>query len=408
MSGGLTTPLRVPSFRLLLVSQLLSGIGAGVFAVALVQSIVASGERAELGYVLGAGAAGSVAVLLLGGVLADRFRRARLMIVADVVRCAAVVGFAVIGPRGPLGLLVVLSAVVGAGAALFRPAYNSLLRSLIPAEAAQAGNALRSLSGRAAALAGPVLGGLVVSLASARTAFVLDAATFAMSVAALVSISEAKRPPPESGRRESMLSAAVAGIRAVIGRPWVAAVVIQGTVQVAFVIGPEAILLPLVLSSRGQLSAYGALLSAEAAGALVGGVVAGRWHPREPGTVAVLSLLGMSLELAFLITPVPLLALGAAVFLTGWCSSIFGVLWMTAIQHEIPDNLLGRVLSLDALGAAALQPIGLAFTPAVAQAVGLPADASIALGILGASVLALLPVPGIPSLATSMAAPAWP
>jgi len=105
--------------------------------------------------------------------------------------------------------------------------------------------------------------------------------------------------------------------------------------------------------------------------------------PPNPGTTALLALLPTAGELTALATNVPYPLLLTAVFTAGTGSSIFGVLWITALQHHIPTNTLGRVLALDALGNSALQPLGLTTT------------ATLAAFILILTTLAVFPIPGI-------------
>jgi MFS family permease len=105
-------------------------------------------RTADLGYVLAADGAGLVAVSLLGGVLADRFRRSRMMIGADALRFCATVGFGLGAASAPLPLAVVLAALMGVGLGLFQPAYGALVPSVVsrrgPGRGQRSGFDLRS------------------------------------------------------------------------------------------------------------------------------------------------------------------------------------------------------------------------------------------------------------------------
>lgn len=185
---------------------------------------------------------------------------------------------------------------------------------------------------------GPALGGLVVTITgSPRVAFLVDGASFVISVMTLVGVPEPVRPPDVDTERSGVLSEALAGLRAVWQRRWMAVVIAQGTLQVLLVVAPEVVLLPLVLRARGQLGAYGFLLAVQGLGAVAGGVLASRLHPKKPGTVALAAIMGLTVELVFLAVPVPLRALAASVLLTGagyaLGYAIFAVLWATAMQR---------------------------------------------------------------------------
>src|SRR5215471_463206 len=160
MKARMLAPLQLPPFRRLWAGQALSGIGNGVLPVALAAAILTHHRPAGLGFVLGAESLMLVLVALLGGVLADRMRRTRAMIVADLLQLAGVTGFAVGAARAPLVVAIALAMLAGLGAALFRPASQALMPTLAPGLLTEA-NALQSLTSRAGLIVGPGLGGLL-------------------------------------------------------------------------------------------------------------------------------------------------------------------------------------------------------------------------------------------------------
>ena len=395
---ALLVPLHNRAYRRVWTGQILSLVGDGVFQVALIFDVLHAtgpGHRSELGFVLAADSVGLLLALLLGGVLADRVGRGRLMIIADLLQAVAVVAFALTGRGAPLAALAGLALVVGIGIGLFYPAYQALLPSLLDSELRQSGNALQSLLTGTAGVIGPALGGLVVAITgSPRDAFLIDAASFVLSVMTLIGVPEPVRSP-DVDSEPGVLCEALAGLRAVWQRRWMTVVIAQGTLQVLLVVAPEVVLLPLALRARGQLGAYGFLLAAEGLGAVAGGVLASRLHPRKPGTVALAALMGLTVELVFLAVPVPLPALAASVLLTGAGYAIFGVLWTTAMQHAVPEHLWSRVFSVESVGTFALYPIGMAATAPAVASFGLPVVAAFAAAMLALTTLIALPVPGV-------------
>lgn len=367
MKTSLLAPLRRPRFRRLWAGQTLSAVGDGVLPVVLAGSILAHHSAPELGLVLAAESLASVLVVLFGGVLADRIRRTRVMIAADLLRMGAVTGFALGAANGTLALPVALAMLAGLGSGLFVPASRALLPAVAPDLLTQA-NALQSLSTRAGLIAGPALGGVFLATAGPEAGFWFDAATFLASVLSLLTIADAK---PVRERAESVLSAARAGIRAVLDRPWVAAIIGQGTIQLIFAMAPAVVLLPIYLHERGELPAYGLMLLLQACGSATGGVLVGSRTPQKPGTVGVLGLGLLTSQLLCIVCATPLAWLGAAMFLTGFGYSLFGVLWATGLQRSIPDDLLGRVFAVETLGTYSLEPVGLALAPIAAQHFGL-------------------------------------
>ncbi|WP_051966788.1 MFS transporter [Kitasatospora mediocidica] len=407
MNPQILQPLRLPAFRRVWAGQALSAVGDGVFPVVLAAAILKHHSASDLGLVLGAESLLLVAVALLGGVLADRVRRTRAMIAADLVRMAAVVGLALGAASAPLPAAVLLAMAMGLGSGLFRPASRALLPTLAPDLLTQA-NALQSVTSRVAMIAGPALGGLFLAVASAEAAFWLDAVTFLASIVTLLGITDAK---PARGQAEGIFAEAREGVRAVLDRPWVATIIGQGTVQLILAMAPSLVLLPIYLDAHGQLPAYGVMLGLQAGGSAVGGLLVGLRPPAKPGTVGVLGLGLLAFQLLCMLLTAPLPVLGAAMFLTGVGYALFGVLWASALQRCIPDELLGRVFAVEMLGTYALEPVGLALAPYAAHLLGLRTVLLTAIVVMAVTTVVPLLVPGVREFADPSgrdAAPAEP
>ncbi|MFC0861441.1 MFS transporter [Sphaerimonospora cavernae] len=368
MIKKLTRPLRHARFRRVWLGQAISTVGDGIFSVALIGVVLQHRHSTDLGYVMAAEGLALVLMSLLGGVLADRIRRSRAMALADVLRLLAVLGFTLTAGQGPLVLSLLFAAMMGAGAAAFQPAFAALIPSLVPDDDLPAANALRSTTARTAAIVGPAVGGLLLAVGGARTALLVDLASFAVSVLTLIGISDRV---PKRIAAQSVLTEARAGLSAVRERPWVLTIIVQGTVQLLLVMGPALVLLPILLKERGEFGAFGLMLGLQAAGSVLGGLTAAGWKPGRPGVVAVSALALLGLQLTCLALELPVYVLGASMVATGFGYSLFGVLWQSALQREIPDEILGRVFSVEMLGTFALAPLGLALAP-------------IAIGLMGA------------------------
>lgn len=171
---------------------------------------------------------------------------------------------------------------------------------------------------------------------------------------------------------EGILQSALGGLKAVSGQArWIGVVILQGALQMAFVIGPEVILLPLVLHRRGHLAGYGWILAIQGLGTVAGAAFASRWKPQRPGLAAVLAILGVAPELILLASDLPFFLLAASVAATGWGYATFAVLWGTSLQQEVPEHLLSLVASLDAAGGFILLPISTALTGMAVASTGL-------------------------------------
>jgi MFS family permease len=398
--------LRIRDFRLLFAGQAVSAVGDQVFPVAVsVLVLDTGGGAADLGIVLAARFAALVLFALLGGVWADRLPRVRVLVSADLLRLAAVLGLLVATSVStvPLPVLAGLVFLVGAGEAFFRPAYGALLPSVLPPPSLAAGNALSASSAQLAQVVGPGLGGLLMAAAGARAGFVLDATTFAISLVTLLRVREPEHLPAP---RTRVVAEMAEGIRAVRERPWIAWLLGVFALNLMLVYAPVVILLPLMVREQtGETASYGYVLAAGAFGGLIGALVAGRWKGPARGRWATL---GLALLVA---QPVALLlGAGLPVLCVAWAIAGLGlgpfiVQWETALQADVPRHLLARVISLDWMATFGLFPLGLALTGPAVAAFG--RSGVLALGVVIAVVLPLLVlrVPGVREFRTPVTGP---
>lgn len=367
----MTGPLRVPAFRWLFAGQAVSAVGDQVFPVAVAALVVQRGGTAgELGLVLAARFAALVLFALLGGVWADRLPRVAVLRGADLLRLLALVGLAAATATGrpPVPVLAALVFLVGAGEAFFRPAFGALLPTVLPQDALGAGNAMSSASQHVALVVGPGLAGALLLVTGPSTVFAVDAVTFAVSLGTLLQVREpAHRPAPRRRVGQEMAE----GVRAVLARPWVGAVLLMATAQLLLVVAPCTVLLPLVVHESGApASTYGLVLAVGAVGGLLGALACARWRPRHPGRAGLLLLTLYALAPLALLAEAPAPVLAAAWFLASLGLSPFIIWWETALQAAVPRHLLARVVALDWLCSLALLPAGLALTGPVTALVG--------------------------------------
>ncbi|MGW1321864.1 MFS transporter [Streptomyces antibioticus] len=365
--------LRHERFRRVWAGQAASSVGDGITLVALPGAVLAEHSTTDLGVVLGAQSLALVAAALVGGVLADRFRRSRVMAAADLVRLVTAVCFALGAAGAPLAVPVLLALTTGFAAGVFTPAFAALIPDLVPAEDLPKANALRSITVRTGQVLGPALGGLLLTAGSggasggAGPAFWADAVTFAVSALTLAGARDVRRPGAAGG---TVLRQAREGFAAVRERPWVLTIIVQGTLQLLLVMAPVAVLLPILLEERGEFAAYGPMVALQAGGSIVGGMVIASWTPRSPGTVGVLGLGLLATQVLCLLAAAPLALLGASMAVTGFGYAVFNVTWASALHRAIPADMLGRVFAIDTLGTYGLQPAGLALAPVAASAFG--------------------------------------
>jgi predicted MFS family arabinose efflux permease len=273
--------------------------------------------------------------------------------------------------RAEVWHLAALAAVTGAATAFYFPAASGVVPQTVPAGLLQQANALLSLALNATRIGGAALGGLVVAVVGPGTAIGFDAATYA--VAALV-IARMRVAGAEPEARASFLSDLVDGWREFRSRTWLWVIVLQFSVLLAVEMGAFLVLGPVVADEElGGPGAWGAILTAEAVGLVVGGLVGLRFQPRRMLLVATFGILLLPLTTFTLGFPLALPWIVLASFVAGFGLEIFGLLWHTTMQQEIPPAKLSRVYSYDALGSLALVPMGLALAGPIAELIGVRA-----------------------------------
>ncbi len=118
---------------------------------------------------------------------------------------------------------------------------------------------------------------------------------------------------------------------------------------------------------------WGFLAAALGVGQIAGGVIALRWRPRRPFLVLSCGMSLTALPMAMLATTAPLWALLGAGAVLGVVWGMFDPFWLTAMQREVPPDMISRVSSYDYLGSLAFFPAGLALVGPVADLIGVSA-----------------------------------
>ena len=389
--------LRYPDFRYLFLGQSASAVGDQVVIVALALYITQrTGSVSDLGVVLAAQALPLIALILFGGVCADRSASQRFMNAADLARASlhGVLAGLILTGGASVAEMVVIEALFGAARAFFNPAYTGLLPQTIAEHHAQEARALSSTTANLAILVGPALGtGLVVWL-GAGEAFVFEAATFVLSAALLARV----RARPRAGADAAPASGSVlhdlrAGWREVASRPWVWVTISAFSGAVLCAYAQWYALAPIVARDvYGSASRFGVLESVAGGGAVVGALVGIRWRPARPMVPGFLLTLFWPLESIAFALAGPFVAVLVLAFLAGLGFSLFEVWWETALVRHIPPHALSRVSAYDWMGSLALLPVGFAVAGPLAAALG--ARTVLGVGAAAAFVvlsLALLP-----------------
>jgi MFS family permease len=386
--------LRHRDFRLLFLGQAASMIGDRVVVVAIALFVTqTTGSPTDLGLVLAGQTLPLVALLLIGGVWADRLPRHRIMVATDLVRAGLHTLLAILIFAGPVPIwqLVVIEAAFGAAQAFFQPAYTGLIPQTVPEGLIQDAKALTEMTANLAFLLGPAIATLLVLGLGAGDAFALDAATFAVSALLVVRVHPRSRG--EAGVPGSLLQELRAGWREVRSRAWVWVTIAAFTGAVLCVYAQWYALAPVISRNfYGSVGVFGVLESAAGVGAVAGALAGLRWRPARPLRAGLLMVLAWPLMAAVFALGAPLALILVCAFATGVGFSLLMIWWETALAQYIPPSALSRVSSYDWMGSLALLPLGYLVAGPLAAAFG--ARTVLLVGsVIGAGLLLLALVP---------------
>jgi MFS family permease len=407
LAAGPLAPLRHREFRLLWTGMCTSLIGNGILLVALAWQVYElSGAPAAMSAVGVALSLPQVVTLLIGGVVSDRFDPRRVMLVSDLVRCAVMATLAVLSITGAVRLweIVVLTAVYGAAAGFFGPAFDALVPRLVAEPDLVGANALdQFIRPVGLQIFGPMLGGAIIGIAGTGWAFAADAATFAVSGACLLAMRRsAVMPLPEPDEAHegepSMWVELREGVSYVRRHVWLWGTFLSATFTYLLFVGPTEVLLPYIVKTElgGSAAALGLILTSGGLGAIVAAITVG-WTglPRRfitfmYGTWAVATLAVAGYGLATVTWQLAV----ACVFVNG-LEAAGAVAWATAKQRLVPGRLLGRVSSVDWFVSTALLPLSYVVAAPAASWIG-ARNTLVVAGLLGAAVtIGFLFLPGM-------------
>jgi predicted MFS family arabinose efflux permease len=369
--GWLRGALASRNFRLLVSCDVISVAGSAVSLVVLPFAVLGIGGSAgDVALVATAKVLPLTACLLLGGVVADRLPRHRVLVTANVAQAIAQGTAAVLVLTGQAKVwqLAALAAAGGLALGFYYPAAQGLLPQTVPADQRQQANAIDRSGRNAAEIGGAALGGLLAGLAGPGWGLAVDAASFAVAAALRTAM---RLPAIPAVERSSMVRDLRDGWREFASRRWLWINVTQFSFVAAVSVATADVLGPLVADSRlGGPRSWGFILAAYSAGAVAGGVAMIRFRPRRMLAAAVASVPAFALLLFALAVPLAVPLDVAAAFLAAASAEVFTVSWATTLQQEIPAARLSRVSSYDAFGSFVLTPVATATAGPLAAAFG--------------------------------------
>ena len=340
------SPLRRRDVRLLFGGQYVSAAGSMITMVAIPYQLYELTHSPALVGLLGITTfVPMLVVALASGALADALDRRKLVLSADAIG-ALVIGVLALNASAAdpqVWLLFVCEAFASAAYALLRPPLDALLPRLVPREEMKAAIALNWMGYNVAHIAGPALGGVLIAAAGLSITYLVDAATFAVSMTTVLLMRAT--PPPEDADRPGLRSI-VDGLRYARSRPE-----LLGTYVVdinAMFFGMPMALYPAIAKRYGGAEALGLMFAAPSVGSLIVTALSG-WtqHVHRHGAAVVLAASGWGLAIvAFGFADALWLAL-LCLAVAGGMDAISGLFRATIWNETIPDRMRGRLAGIE-------------------------------------------------------------
>jgi MFS family permease len=385
--------LRDARFRRLLAGYTLSTFGdSAMFLTLGIWAKDLSGSNAVAGTMFLALTAPGLLAPLVGHVV-DRLRRRPVLVVNDAVAGLTMLPLLAVDGQDQLWLLYLAAATLGLSFTVLRSCRSALLKDLLPAADLAGANASLATVGQGVRLISPLVGaGLYAAFGGPAVALV-EIATFAASVLALLSIRVRESEPEPAG--EPFRRSVTAGFRYLRGTPPLGRLSAASGLAFAVVGVAESTTFALIqYGLHRPASFFGVLMCVQGAGSVLGGLTASRVVRRlgEPRTVgAGIALLAAALALyAVPVLPVVLVGLICNGLALPW----FSVGYVTALQRATPPRLAGRVTAAAGLLLDVPQAVSIGYGAALVAIVSYQVLNLAAAAVMSAGALVLLLRPG--------------
>jgi MFS family permease len=354
-----TRPLRHRDFRNLWIGQAVSTLGGEIGTVAVpYQVYTQTGSTALVGLLGLASLVPLLVVPLVGGAIADAADRRSVLLRTETGMAVVTAGFLVnsLLPHPQVWLLFVLQSLAVAVFSLGRPAMSSLAPRLVPDEELEAAGALDSVYSSLGAVAGPAVGGVLISVAGVPWTFGIDLATY---VASLLAIRALPKLPPIGEVERPSVRSIVEGFRFLKGRQ--ALIGIFAVDTNAMVFGMPSALFPAFAIHRlgGGGTTVGFLYAAPYAGALLGSLVSG-WtsHVRRQGVAVTIAACAWGAAIAAFGLTTSLVPALVFLAIAGGADFYSAVLRSVILLRSAPDHLRGRLRGIEFMQVASAPSLG--------------------------------------------------
>jgi len=338
-----------------------------------------SGSAWLLGLLGAAASIPNIVMTLVGGVIADRFDKRRVMLCTSASSAGLLATLAWLDAQGAVAVwhVLMIAALFSLITGIDWPARASMYPRLVERPAFMSAVALNSFIWQSSRMIMPALGGLLISVSDTSVLFTLGALGFATMFMVVATLPA----QPSTTATGSAFEQLGEGLRFIWQTPlfrW-----LMGLTFVAMFLGQSFTQLMPVFADRlgSDETGYGYLLSAGGMGSVIGTLLIG--SVQRPGQLGRVMLGAATCAALLTLIFASLTLLGwfwaafAAALLVATCASGFNISSMTVLQLSVPDGLRGRVMGVHSMSFS-MMPLGGLFLGALAEPLGAAAAVMVA------------------------------
>lgn len=380
-------------FRLLLVGQTTSQLGAQVSAVAipLLAVLALDASPWQVGVLT---ASSTVAFAVLGlpaGAWVDRWPRRPVLVASDLMRAVLLASIPIASLLGLLGIgqLIAVSLLAGTARVFFDVAYQSYTPAVLGRRGLLAGNSAMETVRASAQVAGPAAGGWLVAAAGAANAVLVQVAAFTVSAASLAAIRTREPAPGPPGTTTGLRAEIAEGVRYVAGTSALRAIAATGAAgNLAFAIASAVTIVFMVRTLGLSPAAIGVILAVGSVTVIVG-AAATPWLARRAGSARIVWLSLAVTGPVGLLTPFAQPGWSTLLLVAGIAAGELGqigyaITSLSLRQQICPPHLLGRVNATMRFLTMGLFPLGALLGGVLGEVAGV----RVTLGLAGSIIVA--------------------
>jgi predicted MFS family arabinose efflux permease len=358
----------------LFIARFISNYGNGMGPIALAFGILGlpNGSANLLGLTLGITTVLFLIMVPFGGVIADKYGRARMVGLTDMA--AGLILFVQVAyfttGNVPIVVLLIVNGCFGILWGIFWPAFSGVIPAVLPEAGLQKGNALNSLVTNSGMISGAASAGFLIDAFGVSVTLGIDAASFFIS--GILIFTFRHLTPRAQHSENAMIDDLRHGWQIFLSFRWIVIIVAAFSFIVMCWAAAENVLGPLIaLEYFDGAKSWSYVITAESIGLVVGSLIAIKVKPKYPMRFLMLSSFPITFYIAALAKPQSLAVIAVGAFLFGITLDLWGTLWSTALQRKVPRDSLSRVSSFDAMGSLMFRPIGLAIAAPLSTLLGI-------------------------------------